>query len=78
MALYLKKLPVRTELQGTMIALYAGGTKIWREINSYKNQFVLQSDINSLYPWSFKNKMTFHPSKCKVLSVGNNATKYII
>ena len=55
--------------KGTMIALYADDTKIWREINSYDDHFVLQSDINSLYAWSIENRMTFHPSKCKVLSV---------
>ena len=55
--------------EGTMIALYADNTKIWREINCYEDHFVLQSDINSLYAWSIENKMTFHPSKCKVLSV---------
>ena len=52
-----------------MIALYADGTKIWREINSYEDHFALQFDINSLYAWSIENRMTFHPSKCKVLSV---------
>ena len=55
--------------KGTMIALYVDDTKIWREINSYEDHFVLQSDINSLYAWSIENRMTFHPSKCKVLSV---------
>ena len=55
--------------EGTKIALYADDTKIWRVINSYDDHFVLQSDINKLYAWSIDNKMTFHPSKCKVLSV---------
>ena len=31
----------------------------------------LQSDINYLYRWSTENKMTFHPQKCKVVSVAN-------
>ena len=26
-------------------------------------------DINSLYKWAVENKMTFHPDKCKVLTV---------
>ena len=55
--------------EGTMIALYADDTKIWIEINCYEDHFVLQSDIYSLYAWSIENRMTFHPSKCKVLSV---------
>ena len=45
--------------------LYAGDTKIWQEIKSYKDQFVLQSDIISLHAWSIENRMTFHLSKCK-------------
>ena len=31
----------------------------------------LQNDINSLSKWSVKNKMKFHPKKCKVLSITN-------
>ena len=55
--------------EGTKIALYADDTKIWREITRYEDHFVLQSDINKLYAWSLDNKMIFHPSKCKVVSV---------
>ena len=55
--------------EGTNIALYADDTKIWRQINSYNDHFILQSDIDRLHKWSVENKMTFHPSKCKVLPV---------
>ena len=55
--------------EGTNIALYADDTKIWRQINSYNDHFILRSDIDRLHKWSVKNKMAFHPSKCKVLSV---------
>ena len=55
--------------KGTKIALYADDTKIWRQINCYEDHFILQSDIDQLFTWSIKNKMTFHPSKCKALSV---------
>ena len=55
--------------EGTKIALYADDTKVWREITRYEEHFVLQSDINTLYAWSLDNKMIFHPSKCKVVSV---------
>ena len=30
---------------------------------------ILQSDIVSLYEWFVRNKMRFHPDKCKVLSI---------
>ena len=55
--------------EGTDIALYADDTKIWRDICSYNDHFILQNDINNLYKWSIENRMTFHPKKCKVLSV---------
>jgi len=31
----------------------------------------LQEDINYLHNWSIKNKMKFHPQKCKVVSVAH-------
>ena len=55
--------------EGTNIALYADDTKIWRQITCYEDHFKLQSDIDKLFTWSVKNKMNFHTSKCKVLSV---------
>ena len=56
---------------GTNIALYADDTKIWREIIYSDDHFTLQNDIDKLYEWSLVNKMNFHPSKCKALSVTN-------
>ena len=53
----------------TNIALYADDTKIWHEINSNNDCNILQKDIDTLYTWSKNNKMTFHPDKCKALSI---------
>ena len=53
----------------TNIALYADDTKIWRTIKCFEDHYILQGDIDRLLAWSILNKMTFHPSKCKVLSV---------
>ena len=55
----------------TDIALYADDTKIWRPVASEEDHNILQSDINTLHEWSITNKMNFHPSKCKVVSVHN-------
>ena len=55
--------------EGTNIALYADDTKIWRDILSSDDHYILQSDIDKLYDWSTANRMNFHPRKCKVLSV---------
>ena len=53
----------------TNIALYADDTKIWREIKSNNDCDILQKDIDTLYAWSKNNKMSFHPDKCKALSI---------
>ena len=53
----------------TNIALYADGTKIWRDINSEADCEILQKNISSLSMWSRNNKMSFHPDKCKALSI---------
>ena len=51
------------------IALFADDTKIWRDINSESDCETLQNDINMLSIWSRNNKMSFHPDKCKALSI---------
>ncbi|NQZ52153.1 MAG: hypothetical protein HRT95_18855, partial [Moritella sp.] len=53
----------------TSIGMYADDTKIWRQINSLEDCFALQSDIDYLQNWAFRNKMNFHPNKCKVLNI---------
>ena len=54
---------------GTNLALYADDTKIWRKIDTSNDLVLLQKDIDYLHRWSIKNKMNFHPKKCKVLSI---------
>ena len=64
----------------TNIGLYADDTKIWRNIYSEHDCAILQKDINMLYDWSVKNKMHFHPEKCKILQIHNNeplCTKFL-
>ena len=55
----------------TLIALYAGDTKIWRSIKNEEDIAQLQRDVNILYFWSLNNnnEMKFHPDKCKVLTI---------
>ena len=49
--------------------MYADDTKIWRPILSESDIDRLQKDIEYLHDWALRNKMKFHPDKCKVLSV---------
>ena len=57
--------------EGTDLALYADDTKIWRKILSESDHEALQNDISYLHNWSIANKMSFHPHKCKVVSIAN-------
>ena len=51
----------------TRVLLYADDMKVWRKIRSAEDQHILQTDITTLHAWSLRNKIKFHPSKCKVL-----------
>ncbi len=55
--------------EDTNIMLYADDTKIWREMVVEEDYKILQKDIDYLLDWATQNKMRFHPSKCKVLTV---------
>ena len=61
----------------TNIALFADDTKIWRDINSEADCEILQKDINSLSMWSRNNKMSFHPDKCKALSIYDQRPNFV-
>ena len=62
---------------GTNISLYADDTKIWRPIHSDTDMRYLENDIKHLHEWCVRNKMRFHPDKCKVLPVlGRFASSY--
>ena len=58
--------------EDTNIGLYADDTKMWRTIYSEHDCALLQKDIDTLHDWSLKNKMHFHPEKCKILQIHNN------
>ena len=68
--LFINDLPSQLS-EGTDVVLYADDTKIWRKIASPLDCSILQTDIDSLNDWAIRNKMKFHPSKCKVLSVSS-------
>ena len=50
-----------------IIYQYADNTKIWRQMAGYNDHIQHQEDL--LLDWSIRNKMKFHPSKCKVLMI---------
>ena len=55
----------------TNISLYADDTKMWRKVSCDNDVAQLQKDIDYLHKWSEVNLMSFHPKKCKVVSVNN-------
>ena len=57
--------------EGTDITMYADDTKVWRRIGKTDDHYIIQRDIEHLLNWANRNKMTFHPDKCKVLTVTN-------
>ena len=71
--LFINDLPLGLS-EGTNIALYADDTKIWRSITSENDHRILQTDIDYLNEWAAQNKMSFHPQKCKVVSICNRAS----
>ena len=63
---------------GTDISLYADDTKIYRRIESMEDHRSLQLSIDRLFNWAVRNKMTFHPNKCKILSVNTSRSTSIL
>lgn len=57
--------------EGTNITMYADDTKVWRRIIKTDDHYIIQRDIDHLLNWATRNKMTFHPDKCKVLPLTN-------
>ena len=47
-----------------LFVLYAGDTKMWRNIVSPSDRIILQNVIDCLKSWADRNKMKFHPSIC--------------
>ena len=63
---------------GTQLSMYADDTKIWRSIIRESDNTYLQKDIDYLHDWCLKNKMKFHPSKCKVLPITGKLQKPLL
>ncbi len=55
--------------------MFADDTKLYRSIKDECDKDILQRDIDSLFDWSTKWLLKFHPDKCKVLRVRNKGKK---
>ncbi|KAI8516632.1 hypothetical protein Bbelb_052130 [Branchiostoma belcheri] len=49
------------------VALFADDSKCFREVSKLNDCVKLQNDITAMYNWSLTWKMSFHPSKCKLI-----------
>ena len=57
--------------------MYADDTKVFREIKDDLDREKLQEDIYSMYEWSERWLLRFHPDKCKTMHIGNNNSEQI-
>ena len=51
------------------IRLFADDSLVYREINSPRDQFLLQQDINSLAQWARMWQISLNVDKCHVLQI---------
>ena len=55
------------------VSLFADDTKIYAAVQNCERDShatCLQADLNTLYEWSVRMQMRFHPIKCKVMHLG--------
>ena len=71
--IYINDLPETVDTN-TFIFLLADDTKVFRQIEREDDQIQLQKDLQSMYNWSAKWLLKFHPEKCVSMSIGNKAT----
>ena len=62
----------------TNAAMYADDTKIWRQIHTLADCYILQNDIDYMQNWAVENKMKFNSTKCKVLQVSLRRTNPLL
>ena len=68
--LFINDLPAL--LEGVNVFLYADDIKIWKEITSNQDVFILQNNIDLIEDWAIDNKMNLHPDKCEIMHYGND------
>ena len=52
--------------------LFADDTKVLKKIHNLEDSVQLQEDLNRLETWSLKWLLSFHPDKCKILTLGKH------
>ena len=68
--IYVNDLPDVTKC---LTLLYADDTKVLNKISCVEDVSCLQEDLTSLQSWSAKWLLSFHPEKCKVLTIGTKS-----
>ncbi|XP_076061759.1 uncharacterized protein LOC143037434 isoform X1 [Oratosquilla oratoria] len=58
------------------VSKFADDTKLCGVANDHSNQLDIQEDLDKLQQWSEKWLMKFNTSKCKVMHLGKNNSKY--
>jgi len=58
------------------ILKFADDTKLFSTVNNDSDRAALQSDLHKLLEWSDKWQMPFSISKCKLMHLGRNNTRF--
>lgn len=59
------------------LLLYADDLKLYREVNNYRDNQLLQDDLNSITTWCTKNKIGVNALKTKFISFTNKTQYYV-
>ena len=57
------------------LSKFADDCKITHKVSTKEDTDTVQTDINTLWAWSDKWQLVFHPDKCKTLHLGHNNQK---
>ena len=55
------------------VYMFADDTKLNSCINSETDNIIVQNDMDSMFEWSEKWLLRFHPHKCKVLPISTKS-----
>ena len=70
--IYINDLPDVVD-EDSFVFLFADDTKLFREIKSPVDRFILQQDLISLTEWSDKWLLKFHPDKCVSMIISRSS-----
>ena len=74
--IYINTIDLVIEDALTFLSKFAGDSKAERKVNTDHDREALQSSLNALTQWAHDWKMQLNESKCKVVHIGKNNSRY--